>query len=93
MDKLDLDNLDLGQEDSLLWGAAATLATLAAGTIARKALTKGWTAKRGAVPKPGEGDTSWREAALFAVVSGAAVGLARLLADRGIRAAKATRTA
>ena len=77
-------------EEGLIWAAVAAAVTLGASTLVRKALAKGWNARRGVVPgAPGSGDTSWKEAVLYAAASGAAVGLARLVADRALQAARA----
>jgi len=76
-------------DDGFIWSVAAGVATLAAVSIARKALAKGWAASRGAVPGSAEDERrSWGEAVTFAVVSGAVVGLARMVAQRGVQAAK-----
>lgn len=76
-------------DDDLLWTLGAGVATLGAAAIARKLLSKGWKARRGLVPgTPGDGKTSWGEAVAFSLLSGVVVGLARLLADRGVEAAK-----
>lgn len=72
-----------------MWAGLTTVVGLGAATLARKLLAKSWSKRRGFVPgNPGDGDTSWKEAALFAVVTGATVGLARLLADRAVYEAK-----
>jgi hypothetical protein len=73
----------MDDDESVIWTGIASAAAVGAGMLARKALAKAWSAKRGVVPdQPGDGTVSWREAAVFAVVSGATVGLARLMADR-----------
>lgn len=73
----------MDDEEGILWAGFTTIITLGAAALARKLMAKTWTKRKGFVPgPPGDGKTTWREAALFAVVSGAAVGLSRLLADR-----------
>ncbi len=83
------------EEDDLLWSVAASGAAVLAATVAKKALTRGWIARRGKVPgNPATGETTWNEALAWAVVSGVTVGVVRLLAQRGVAAAfvKAGRT-
>ncbi len=64
----------------ILGGGGAVLAGLAA----RKALTTVWKTATGNEPPtvPEDPDTEWHEAVLWALASGAAVGLARLFATR-----------
>ena len=58
---------------------------LAGAQLAKKVIGNAWTRKRGAVPgNPATDDTSWGEAVAWAVVSGVGVGVARLLAQRGV---------
>ena len=72
-------------DDDLIWTIATSGAAIGAAALAKKALTKGWVAKRGKVPgNPAGGDTTWAEAVTWAVVSGVVVGLVRLLAQRGV---------
>jgi hypothetical protein len=79
----------MDEEEGILWAALTTVVGLGVATAARKLTAKTWTKRRGFVPgRPGDGQTSWQEAAVFAVVSGATVGLSRLVADRVIAAAK-----
>ncbi|CAN5582228.1 hypothetical protein BH10ACT1_BH10ACT1_28830 [soil metagenome] len=73
------------QDDDLIWTLATTGAAIAAASVAKKALTKGWVKRRGKVPgNPAGGDTTWSEALAWALVSGIGVGIARLLAQRGV---------
>jgi hypothetical protein len=75
-------------EDDLLWTVATGAAALGAATLAKKVLTKGWTARRGKAPgNPAAGDTTWGEAVTWAVLSGVVVGVVRLVAERGVAAA------
>ena len=79
----------MDEEEGMLWAGLTTVVGLGVATIARKLLAKSWTKRRGFVPgSPGDGQTTWREAALFAVATGATVGLARLVADRVVDEAK-----
>lgn len=79
----------MDDDEGIIWAALTAAVTIAAGSLARKLMTKTWSSRRGFVPgAPGDGKTSWREAALFALVSGATVGLSRMLADRIVAEAK-----
>lgn len=76
-------------DEGIIWAGVTAAVTVGAGMIARKVLSKTWSKRRGHVPgAPGDGVTTWREAATFALVSGATVGLSRLIADRVIAEAK-----
>ena len=67
-----------------MWKLVATGFGVATAVLVRKALTRTWSRRRGGAPpgNPADAETSWREAAVFAALSGLAVGLARLLSDR-----------
>jgi hypothetical protein len=79
----------MDDDEGIIWAAVTAAVTIAAGSLARKLMTKTWSSRRGFVPgAPGDGKTTWREAAAFAVISGATVGLSRLIADRVIAEAK-----
>lgn len=82
------ENVD---DDTFLWTATATVVSLGAATLVKKVLEKGWERKRGFVPGKGDADqqASWVEAAVFATVSGVAVGMIRMVADRTIQKARA----
>jgi len=69
---------------SLAWKMLGTGATVGAGTLARRVATTGWKLTTGSEPpaNPEDPDVSWKEALAWAVASGAAVGVARLLAAR-----------
>lgn len=69
-------------------------AGLAATKAARSALDKGWAKSRGGEPprNPAVPGTSWSEALSWAVASGIAVGIARLLATKGTASAWAKLT-
>jgi hypothetical protein len=57
-----------------------------AGKVARSALDKGWAKTRGGEPprNPAVPGTSWGEAISWAIASGTAVALARLVATKGV---------
>lgn len=73
-----------GKSGSLTWKVLASLSTVAAGIAARKVLNTGFRKTTGNQPpaNPEAPGTSWREAIGWAVASGAAMGLARMLATR-----------
>jgi hypothetical protein len=82
----------MDDDEGLIWAAVAAAVTLGASTLVKKALAKGWSSRRGVVPGgPGGAQASWKEAVVYAAASGAAVGLARLVADRALHAAKTRR--
>ena len=64
----------------------ALLASLLGAMVARKTLTLGWRAVTGNEPpaNPEHPEVTWPEAATWAVVSGAFVGLARLIAQKRV---------
>ena len=67
------------------WTMAASVAAVAAATVARKLLVKGWTKKTGHVPGIGSSvEIPWTEALTWAVVSGVVVGVTRLVVERGV---------
>ncbi|MGN6333433.1 MAG: DUF4235 domain-containing protein [Motilibacteraceae bacterium] len=68
----------------LLWKVVGTGAAVGAGIAARKGITATWHAAMGTPPptNPEDPDVTWQEAVGWAVLSGAAVGVARLLATR-----------
>ena len=62
-----------------------TVAALAAASVARKALASVWRISTGHKPpvdEPGESD--WRLMVLWAAAAGAAVGVARMMAERQV---------
>lgn len=68
-----------------LWKMLAGLAAVAAAATARNVLMKGWESRRGTAPpaNPADPNTDWGEAVTWAVLTGAIIGLARLVAARG----------
>ena len=67
------------------WKVVGVATGLAAAKATRKALDVGWRKTRGGEPprNPASRETDWSEAVAWAVASGIALGLARLLAARG----------
>ncbi len=67
------------------WKVVGVATGLAAAKATRKALDVGWSKTRGGEPprNPASRETDWSEAVAWAVASGIALGLARLLAARG----------
>lgn len=70
--------------DKMIWRVLGTLAVVGATAGARKLIDTGWVATTGKRPpeNPQSPDTDWKEAALWAVASGAVIGLVRLAAER-----------
>ena len=66
----------------------ALVASLAGAMVARKTLTFAWKTLSGKAPpaNPEHPDVTWPEAASWAIVSGAVVGLARLVAQKKVAA-------
>ena len=69
---------------SIGWRLLGTVSAVVAGIAARKLMVRVWRLASGDNPpaNPAAPDTQWREAIPFAVASGAAIGLARMLATR-----------
>ncbi len=69
---------------SIGWRLLGTLSAMLAGIATRKLMVKGWRATTGHNPpaNPAAPGTEWREAISYAIASGAAMGLARMLATR-----------
>lgn len=67
-----------------VWKVLGTGSAVLAGIAARKALITGWQKVTGHPPpaNPASRTTSWPEAVGFALMSGALMGLARMLAAR-----------
>ncbi len=63
------------------WKLMGTGGAVLSGIAAKKVLTTGWKVVTGHAPpaNPEHPDTTWLEAVAFAVVSGALVGVARML--------------
>jgi hypothetical protein len=75
-------------EKKLLWLAVASGATTVAGLAVRKGLDRAWRLATDENPPddPGSKDVAWRDAILWTVATGVAVGLGRLFAQRGAAA-------
>jgi thiazole synthase ThiGH ThiG subunit len=69
---------------SKVWTVFSLVAALGAAAVARKALDSGWKAATGKHPpdNPADPDVHMAEAVAWAVVTGACVALARMLAQR-----------
>ncbi len=66
-----------------LWKLVATAVGVGIAMLVRRALKATWTRRAGGTPdNPADDDTTWRDAVVFAAISGIAVGVARLLSDR-----------
>ena len=72
--------------DGPLVMVVSTVGAIVAATLARKALTVGWKAVVGEPPPddPKSRETDWVVALSWAVASGAAIGVARLIAERQV---------
>ena len=75
-------------EGKLGYKVMAMLATLVGAFLARKTLAFAWRTATGKEPpaNPEHPEVTWAEAATWAVVSGAVVGLARLIAQKKVAA-------
>jgi Protein of unknown function (DUF4235) len=73
-----------GKGSALGWRVIGLGSAIVAGIAARKVLTSTWKLAVGDTPpvNPEAPDTSMKEAAAWAVASGAAVGLARMLVTK-----------
>jgi Protein of unknown function (DUF4235) len=69
---------------SKVWTVFSLVSALGAAAVAKKVLDKSWTVATGRKPpeNPADPDVEIWEAVAWAVVSGTAVGLARMLAQR-----------
>jgi len=76
-------------DDDQLWTGVAGLAAMGAGLAAKPMVEWLWRRlNRGdPVGEPASRDVRWRDALLWAVVTGATVGVMRLVAQRGAAAA------
>lgn len=74
----------MAEGGSKIWTAFSLGSALLAAALAKKTLDKSWTAATGRKPpeNPADPDVEIWEAAAWAVASGVAVGLARMLAQR-----------
>lgn len=69
---------------SKMWSIMSLVSALGAAAVARKALDKGWKVATGKTPpqNPADPDVEMWEAVAWAAATGAAVALARMLAQR-----------
>ncbi len=69
----------------ILWKGVGAVSGAVAGTATRKALTATWRRVRGGDPptNPASPQTQWSEALIWAVSSGVAMAVTRLIAQRG----------
>jgi hypothetical protein len=74
----------MASDGSKIWTVFSLASALGAAAVAKKALDKSWTVATGRKPpeNPADPDVDIWEAVTWAVVSGTAVGLARMLAQR-----------
>ena len=72
-------------EDDFIWGIATSTAAVGSAALAKRLLTTQWEKRRGTTPgNPLSPDTTWGEAIAWALVSGAVLGVVRLVAQRSI---------
>ena len=69
----------------MLWKVVGLASGAAAGAATRTALRTGWRRARGSEPpaNPASPSTSWPEALIWALASGVAMAVTRLVAQRG----------
>ncbi|MFC7497413.1 MULTISPECIES: DUF4235 domain-containing protein [unclassified Nocardioides] len=74
----------MAEGGSKIWTAFSLASALTAAALAKKAMDKSWTVATGKKPpeNPADPDVAIWEAVSWAVVSGTAVGLAKMLAQR-----------
>lgn len=74
----------MAEGGSKIWTAFSLASALTAAAVAKKTLDKSWTLATGKKPpeNPADPDVEIWEAVTWAVASGVAVGLARMLAQR-----------
>lgn len=75
--------------EKVLWKVVGLVTGLLAAKLGRTTLDKAWARTRGGEPprNPAAAGTTWGEAVSWAVASGIAVALARLVATRGAASA------
>ena len=76
-----------------MWKLGATLVGVTITMLIRRTMTRAWQHRTGGAPpnNPADDETTWKDAVVFAAVSGLAIGIARVLSDRA--AAEAWRKA
>jgi len=85
---------DVVRKSDLGWKAVALGAGAASAFLTRRLLTVGWRATKGDDPpsNPAARTTSWPDAVGWAVASGVAIAVTRLVAQRGAAAAWKAKT-
>lgn len=75
--------------EKVLWKLVGILAGLFAARTSRSVLDRVWARTKGGEPprNPAAPGTTWSEAVTWAIASGVALGLARMLATRGAASA------
>ncbi len=75
--------------EKVLWKVVGVTSGLVAAKVGRSALDKTWAKTKGGEPprNPASRDTTWTEAVQWAIASGVAVAVARLIATRGAASA------
>jgi Protein of unknown function (DUF4235) len=75
-------------QDKLMWRVVGAASGIAAAAATRALLTRAWRAGKHHDPpaNPASASTSWPDALLWAVATGIALGVARLVAVRGAAA-------
>lgn len=73
-----------GKGQDLQWKIVGGIGAVAAAFLARQAITGAWRTATGKEPpaNPESPETTWGEAVTWAVLSGAAIGIARLAVTR-----------
>ena len=73
-----------GNDSSRMWGIFSMVSALLAATAVRRGLNTTWKAATGKKPpsNPADPDVNLREAIAWAALSGVAVGVSRMLAQR-----------
>ena len=74
----------MAKDSSKIWTVFSLVSAVGAGALAKKGLDKAWSIATGKQPpeNPADPDVEIWEAVSWAVASGVAVGLARMLAQR-----------
>ncbi|HEX5090989.1 MAG TPA: DUF4235 domain-containing protein [Nocardioides sp.] len=74
----------MDRDNSKVWTAMSLVAGLGAAALTRRLLDRSWKVAAGKNPpeNPADPDVSFGEAVLWAAITGAAVALARMLAQR-----------
>lgn len=77
------------RNEERIWTGAALAASAAAAILVRWSLKESWRRVKNSEPplNPASSSVPWRDALTWAVVTGAAAGLARVLARRGVASA------